>query len=33
LHDGFWHPMDTIRDRDVLNEMWAQGHAPWSLSL
>jgi len=31
-HSGFWHPMDTIRDRDVLNEMWAQGHAPWSVS-
>jgi glucose-1-phosphate cytidylyltransferase len=28
-HTGFWHPMDTVRDRDVLNELWANGSAPW----
>jgi len=28
-HDGFWHCMDTIRDRDNLNEIWASGKAPW----
>ena len=28
-HDGFWHCMDTIRDRDNLNEIWAAGNAPW----
>ena len=28
-HQGFWHPMDTIRDRDVLNDLWNSGHAPW----
>jgi glucose-1-phosphate cytidylyltransferase len=28
-HDGFWHPMDTLRDRMVLEEMWASGDAPW----
>ena len=28
-HDGFWHCMDTIRDRDNLNEIWAKGNAPW----
>lgn len=28
-HDGFWHCMDTIRDRDNLNEIWAKGDAPW----
>lgn len=28
-HDGFWHCMDTIRDRDNLNEIWACGNAPW----
>jgi len=28
-HPGFWHPMDTVRDRDVLNELWANGRAPW----
>ena len=30
-HFGFWHPMDTIRDRDYLNEHWAAGDAPWQL--
>jgi len=29
-HDGFWQCMDTIRDRDLLNELWASGSAPWS---
>jgi glucose-1-phosphate cytidylyltransferase len=28
-HDGFWHPMDTLRDRDVLEKLWARGEAPW----
>lgn len=28
-HDGFWMPMDTLRDRDELNRIWDQGHAPW----
>jgi len=28
-HNGFWHCMDTIRDRDNLNEIWATGNAPW----
>lgn len=28
-HYGFWQPMDTIRDRDYLNERWAAGDAPW----
>lgn len=28
-HDGFWHCMDTIRDRDNLNEIWANKTAPW----
>jgi glucose-1-phosphate cytidylyltransferase len=28
-HEGFWHCMDTIRDRDNLNEIWARGEAPW----
>jgi NDP-sugar pyrophosphorylase family protein len=28
-HAGFWHPMDTLRDRMVLEEMWDTGHAPW----
>lgn len=28
-HEGFWHCMDTIRDKDNLNEIWASGNAPW----
>jgi glucose-1-phosphate cytidylyltransferase len=29
IHDGFWHPMDTLRDRRYLEELWACGEAPW----
>jgi glucose-1-phosphate cytidylyltransferase len=28
-HPGFWHPMDTLRDRHYLEELWAKGRAPW----
>jgi glucose-1-phosphate cytidylyltransferase len=28
-HEGFWHPMDTLRDRTVLEELWASGSPPW----
>lgn len=28
-HDGFWMPMDTLRDRDELNRLWESGNAPW----
>jgi glucose-1-phosphate cytidylyltransferase len=28
-HSGFWHPMDTLRDKAVLEELWASGEAPW----
>ncbi len=28
-HHGFWHPMDTIRDSQHLNELWDKGNAPW----
>ena len=28
-HSGFWHCMDTIRDKESLNEIWSQGNAPW----
>lgn len=28
-HDGFWHPMDTLRDKHYLEELWAGGNAPW----
>lgn len=30
-HDGFWQPMDTLRDRTHLEELWASGRAPWKL--
>ena len=30
-HHGFWHAMDTVRDRDTLNMMWKTGKAPWKL--
>lgn len=28
-HDGFWQPMDTLRDKTYLEELWASGKAPW----
>jgi glucose-1-phosphate cytidylyltransferase len=30
-HYGFWHPMDTLRDRNVLVKMWTSGDAPWKV--
>jgi glucose-1-phosphate cytidylyltransferase len=30
-HTGFWHPMDTLRDKQVLQKMWESGDAPWSI--
>jgi glucose-1-phosphate cytidylyltransferase len=29
LHSGFWQPMDTLRDKNHLEELWASGKAPW----
>lgn len=28
-HEGFWHCMDTYRDMESLNKLWASGNAPW----
>jgi glucose-1-phosphate cytidylyltransferase len=28
-HPGFWQPMDTLRDRQTLERLWASGDAPW----
>jgi glucose-1-phosphate cytidylyltransferase len=28
-HAGFWQPMDTLRDKNHLEELWASGQAPW----
>jgi glucose-1-phosphate cytidylyltransferase len=30
-HNGFWQPMDTIRDKMVLEELWLQKRAPWKV--
>lgn len=30
-HRGFWQPMDTLRDRTRLEELWANNQAPWKL--
>ena len=30
-HNGFWHCMDTIRDRNYLEQMWSSGETPWKL--
>ena len=32
-HEGFWQCMDTIRDRDYLQDLWAKGNAPWMQKL
>lgn len=29
-HTGFWQPMDTLRDRQLLEDHWARGDAPWA---
>lgn len=31
LHRGFWQPMDTLRDKLHLEELWASGQAPWKV--
>lgn len=28
-HDGFWQPMDTLRDKHLLEDLWTSGKAPW----
>ncbi len=28
-HRGFWQPMDTMRDKNYLEDLWASGNAPW----
>ena len=29
-HRGFWQPMDTIREREILEQLWSTGKAPWT---
>jgi len=31
VHDGFWQPMDTLRDKNLLEQLWSEGHAPWKV--
>jgi len=31
VHNGFWHSMDTMRDKRNLEELWESGNAPWKL--
>jgi len=28
-HSGFWQPMDTLREKNYLENLWTSGHAPW----
>jgi glucose-1-phosphate cytidylyltransferase len=30
-HTGYWQPMDTVHDKQVLEELWATGKAPWKV--
>jgi glucose-1-phosphate cytidylyltransferase len=30
-HEGFWQPMDTLRDKNYLEELWQSGQAPWKV--
>ena len=28
-HEGFWQPMDTLREKNLLESLWESGQAPW----
>jgi glucose-1-phosphate cytidylyltransferase len=30
-HEGFWQPMDTLREKNMLEDLWAGGKAPWKV--
>jgi len=30
-HQGFWQPMDTLRDKNLLERLWQEGQAPWKV--
>ena len=30
-HAGFWKPMDTLRDKIYLEDLWQRGQAPWKI--
>jgi glucose-1-phosphate cytidylyltransferase len=29
-HEGFWQPMDTLRESKILNDLWDSGEKPWA---
>lgn len=31
IHEGFWQPMDTLRDKNLLEDLWVSGKAPWKI--
>jgi glucose-1-phosphate cytidylyltransferase len=31
VHKGFWQPMDTLREKNMLEDMWQSGEAPWKV--
>lgn len=31
IHTGFWQPMDTLRDKNYLEDLWSSGNAPWKI--
>ena len=30
-HEGFWQPMDTVRDKNMLEQIWNSGQVPWKV--
>jgi glucose-1-phosphate cytidylyltransferase len=30
-HEGFWQPMDTLREKKLLDDLWNDGKAPWKV--
>lgn len=32
FHEGFWQPMDTLREQRLLQSLWEEGKAPWSMN-
>ena len=31
IHNGFWQPMDTLRDKEYLENLWSSGNSPWKV--
>jgi len=30
-HEGYWQPMDTVREKNLLEDLWRAGRAPWKV--